>query len=98
MNNKIINLGLDIDGTIIDMLPMILYVLHAYDRTHNTQFFRDLRLSDINVHENQVERLLAQLYIPPPQQEDILAWYLEQRWSSAAITRFNCGSSSPTVP
>jgi hypothetical protein len=75
----------DIDGTIVDMRYMILHVLHAFDRNHKTRFFRDLRVSNINIHENQVEPLLEQLQIEPQKQEEILTWYLEYHWSSAAI-------------
>ncbi|MEE8308190.1 MAG: hypothetical protein V3R81_13055 [Gammaproteobacteria bacterium] len=74
----------DIDGTIIDMRNMVLYVLQAFDRDCGTSFFRRLQVSDITVHENRVERLLAQLQIAPHKQEAILAWYLEHRWSTAA--------------
>ena len=75
----------DIDGTIIDMRSMILHVLQDYDRHHNTTFFRTLRVSDITVHENHIEPLLARMPIDPEKQKEILAWYLEHRWSSAAI-------------
>lgn len=75
----------DIDGTILDMRCMILHVLQAYDRSHGNGFFRNLRISDITVHENSVERLLAQLPLRPEEQEEILAWYLEHRWTSTAI-------------
>jgi len=75
----------DIDGTILDMRHMILYVLQAFDRNHRTSFFRHLRVSDITVHENHVERLLDQLGIPPEDQIEIMAWYLKHRWSSNAI-------------
>ncbi len=75
----------DIDGTMLDMRSMILYVLQAYDRNRGNGFFRNLRISDITVHENSVERLLAQLALRPEKQEEILSWYLEQRWTSTAI-------------
>ena len=75
----------DVDGSILDMRYMVQHVLRAYDRAHNTRYFRNLRVSDIVVHENHVDRLLASLPIPPDEQEEILAWYRENRWSSAAI-------------
>ena len=75
----------DIDGTILDMRHMVLYVLWTFDRAHDTRFFRNLRVSDIAVHENHVARLLAKLPIPPERQAEILAWYKEHRWSSEAI-------------
>ncbi|MCK4426305.1 MAG: hypothetical protein KAV69_06110, partial [Deltaproteobacteria bacterium] len=75
----------DIDGTMLDMRSMILYVLQAYDRSRGNGFFRNLRISDITVHENSVERLLAQLALRPEKQEEVLSWYLKHRWTSAAI-------------
>jgi len=75
----------DIDGTILDMRHMVLHVLWTFDRAHDTRFFRNLRVSDIAVHENHVARLLAKLPIPPERQAEILAWYKEHRWSSEAI-------------
>ncbi len=75
----------DIDGTILDMRYMILYVLQAYDRINGNGFFRNLRISDITVHENRVERLLTQLPLQTEEQEEILSWYLEHRWTSMAI-------------
>jgi hypothetical protein len=80
----------DIDGTILDMRCMILYVLQAYDQINGNGFFRNLRISDITVHENNVERLLAQLALQPEKREEIMSWYLEQRWTSTAILESHC--------
>jgi hypothetical protein len=44
-----------------------------------------LGISDITVHENTVDRLLAQLPLRPEEQEEVLSWYLKHRWTSAAI-------------
>ncbi len=76
---------LDIDGTIIDMRHMILSVLYAFDRTHATSYFKRLQLEDISVHENEVDKLLTELNLPAEIQNDISAWYLEQRWTPEAI-------------
>ena len=75
----------DIDGTILDMRYMILAVLQAYDRARTTAYFERLRIEEIMVHENEVKKLLETLHIPAEAREDILAWYLEQRWTSEAI-------------
>ena len=75
----------DLDGCIVDMRYMMLHVLWAYDQAHETRYFRRLRLADINVHENQADQLLATLPISPEEQAEVLAWYKEQRWSSAVI-------------
>ncbi len=76
---------LDIDGTIIDTRHMILAVLYAYDRTHATSYFERLQLPDISVHENEVDKLLAELNVPAEARDDIFAWFLERRWTSEAI-------------
>jgi hypothetical protein len=76
----------DIDGTILDMRHMILYVLKAYDREHNTHYFGRLNVAgDVTVHENQVESLLESLNVPSRQRAKVLEWYLEHRWIPAAI-------------
>ena len=46
----------DIDGTILDMRYMILYLLRKYDQEHDSAFFEGLELGDIDLHENQVDR------------------------------------------
>ncbi len=76
---------LDIDGTIIDTRHMILAVLYAYDRTHATSYFERLRLADISVHENEVDKLLSEWNVPAEARDDISAWFLERRWTSEAI-------------
>ena len=75
----------DIDGTILDSRHMVQHVLQAFDEEHVTQFFTELRVSDIKVHENQVDRLLAELGIPPENEKEVLDWYDQQRWSSQYI-------------
>ena len=75
----------DIDGTILDSRVMVLHVLQAFDKEHGTRFFRTLRVSDIRVHENQVERLLTELPIPPENQKEISHWYSQNRWSPECI-------------
>ena len=84
-SSKPLMLLADIDGTILDMRHMILAVLQAYDRAHSTSYFERLRLKDITVHENEVEILLNDLNVPTEARDDILAWYLEQRWKPLAI-------------
>jgi hypothetical protein len=75
----------DIDGTILDMRYMILHVLKSFDQNCGTRFFEGLKLRDIKVHENQIEKLLAPLNIPEEWQERILRWYKSCRWSSPAL-------------
>jgi hypothetical protein len=75
----------DIDGTILDMRWTILYVLQGYDRSRGTSYFADLRPDDIHVHENHVDVLLREMRIPRGLRGEILAWYLNHRWSLEAI-------------
>lgn len=75
----------DIDGTILDMRYMILHVLTAYDEHQGTRLFEDLSITDITVHENQVNELIARLAISDMQKQSILAWYKEHRWDAAAL-------------
>ena len=75
----------DIDGTILDMRYMVLHVLQAFDKEHDTRFFQKLQVSDITVHENQADLLLTELQIPSEKQNQILDWYNQNRWSSEYI-------------
>ena len=75
----------DIDGTILDMRYMVFHVLKAFDKKHDTHFFRKLNVSDITVHENQVDSFLAELRIPSEEQREIMKWYNQHRWSSEYI-------------
>lgn len=75
----------DIDGTILDTRHMVLHVLRSYDKEHETFFFKDLQVSDIKVHENEVDALLSELPIPENRQKVILDWYDAHRWSWDSI-------------
>ncbi len=75
----------DIDGTILDSRHLVHHVLQAFDAEHGTSFFQRLQVSDIEVHENQVNRLLAELQIPPEDEKEVLGWYNQQRWSSRYV-------------
>jgi len=75
----------DIDGTILDMRYMVLHVLKAFDKKQSTNFFRKLNVSDITVHENQVDSFLEELRIPSEKQKEIIKWYNQHRWSSEYI-------------
>ena len=75
----------DIDGTILDIRYMVLHVLQAFDKEHATHLFQELQVSDIRVHENQVDRLLGELQIPNQEQKQILDWYNHQRWTPEDI-------------
>jgi len=71
----------DIDGTILDMRHMVLSVLHSYDQTHSSSHFNDLKISDIDVHENHVESLLSRMKIPAGKAKSILEWVTANLWT-----------------
>ena len=75
----------DIDGSIIDMRHMVLTVLQAYDHEHGTSYFEGIGLSQITVHENQVDELLERLKVPKKARKGILEWYRERRWTPDAV-------------
>ncbi|MFQ6114270.1 MAG: hypothetical protein ACE5NG_09305 [bacterium] len=75
----------DIDGTIIDMRYMVLHILKAFDTEHNTRFFQMLKVADITVSKNQIDRFLAKLPIPSEKQREIIEWYNKHRWISEYI-------------
>lgn len=75
----------DIDGTILDMRHMVRHMLAAYDRAHGTDLFDDLRPEDVDVHENQVHRLLTGRALAPSVRDDVHRWYLARRWAPEAV-------------
>lgn len=75
----------DIDGTIIDMQYLVMSVLQAYDQEHGSRYFTRLALSDISVHENDVEQLLERLQIPDSERSKVMEWYLSRRWQEDTI-------------
>jgi hypothetical protein len=75
----------DIDGTILDMRYMILYVLHAFDHHSQTRFFHGLKITDIAIHETEVGALLEKMEIQANQRCNIIDWYAKQSRSSRAI-------------
>lgn len=75
----------DIDGTIVDLRYMVIYVLRAYDDRHGTDHFVDLDVEDVTVHENQVDRLPRLRQLRPRERERVRRWYLERRWRPEAL-------------
>ncbi len=75
----------DIDGTILDMRYSVLHILRAFDRERGTSFFQQLGVTDITVHESQVDQLLSSMQIQPESRDEILQWYDERRWLSEYI-------------
>ena len=77
----------DIDGTILDTRYLVLNVLQAYDTAHGTSWFRDLRIPEVNIHEDNVRELLSRLSLPAADRERVAAWYDRAYWSPDAVLR-----------
>lgn len=77
----------DIDGTIIDMQYLVMFVLQAYDQAYGSRHFTRLALSDIYVHENDVEQLLERQHVPTADRAAVMQWYLDRRWREDVILK-----------
>jgi hypothetical protein len=77
----------DIDGTILDMRHMILYVLREFDELLGTHYFQNLEFYDIDFHEDHVSILLERLSIPLEDRRTILALFEERLISATALTK-----------
>lgn len=77
----------DIDGTILDMRHMILYVLRDFDKLLGTQYFQNLEFHDIDFHEDHVSLLLERLSIPWSDRRTILALFEERLISATAFPK-----------
>ncbi|MBD3375087.1 HAD hydrolase-like protein [candidate division KSB1 bacterium] len=75
----------DIDGTILDLSYSIEYCFKEYDRTHQTQFFKNLNRLELNIHENYPQQLLQQMNIPYDKHEEMLGWYWQILWSEECL-------------
>jgi len=75
----------DIDGTILDLRYMMLYLLRRYDREHGTQHFQSLTLEQLDVHENVIDIFLQKFGLEEAARNEIEAWYLTHYWSPATI-------------
>ncbi|MFN8487448.1 MAG: hypothetical protein U0350_07645 [Caldilineaceae bacterium] len=75
----------DIDGTMLDLRYMILHVLQNYDRVHGTDYFRNLTIADIDIHEHAIDTLLARFALPEQAYIEIEQWYRAHYWSAETI-------------
>jgi phosphoglycolate phosphatase-like HAD superfamily hydrolase len=75
----------DIDGTILDMRHMVSHVLNDFDRVHGTRLFEGLRPADVDVHENEIEKLLDRRGLPDEDRDRVLAWYHARRWAPESV-------------
>jgi hypothetical protein len=76
----------DIDGTILDLRHMIFFLLTRYDREHGTDHFRNLSLTDIDVHEHVIDRFLQRLGLAEEARLEIEEWYRQRYWSPEIIS------------
>lgn len=83
-NDKLMIL-FDIDGTILDMRYMMLYVLRAFDREHATAHFAELDVEELSIHENQLAEFLERRGLPAAERERLAAWYEKNRWAPSAV-------------
>lgn len=77
----------DIDGTILDMRYLVLTVLQSYDAAHGTSYFRNLRVPEVTIHEDNIRELLARFGLPATEREQVAAWYERAYWSPDAVLR-----------
>jgi hypothetical protein len=75
----------DIDGTILDMRFMVFHTLLAFERVHATEYFRGLRVDDVDVHENNIAEWLRAKRLPAPVQAEVLEWCAAHMWSREAV-------------
>ena len=72
----------DVDGTIVDLRPMMLRLLHRYDHERGARYFRGLGLEDFDVTENQIESLLDGMpHLPDDVRADAARWYRRRYWN-----------------
>ncbi|MCX7858247.1 MAG: hypothetical protein N2513_09795 [Deltaproteobacteria bacterium] len=72
VNDKLI-IVFDIDGTILDMRFIILFILRNFDKRNKSNYFSKLRISDIDFHETQLKLLLDRMGLNTEDQESILS-------------------------
>jgi hypothetical protein len=75
----------DIDGTIVDTRHLVVHVLLAYDRHHETEHFRGITVDDVVDHETRVDEILAPFDLPEPARRDVRAWYVREFRDSEAV-------------
>lgn len=79
----------DIDGTILDMRFIILHVLKDFDRGHRTEYFKNVKVSDIDFHEAHLKIFLNRLSIKEEDQRYILSYYENMFLDALTIKRAN---------
>jgi hypothetical protein len=75
----------DIDDTILDLRHMILHVLASFDRHHDTNYFDNLSVHNIDVGEMEVRWMLSSMGIPRREQRKVEEWFRRHSWSATVI-------------
>lgn len=86
--NKKLLIVFDIDGTIIDMRGIVLYLLQSYDQEFHKNYFFNLTINDIAFHESEFVKLrilFSKHLVPDKEAYDILTWYRTKFWQSKTI-------------
>jgi hypothetical protein len=64
---------------------MILHVLRSFDRCHETGYFRHLFPKDIDVGENEIERMTAELSLSAREGRKVEEWFRKHSWSAPVV-------------
>lgn len=83
--DKQLLLAMDIDGTIIDMRNHIAHALRVYDRQHDTQWFKSLRIEEVGFHESRLHEYLLTRPIPRAEAATIEEFVTGYWWGEDAI-------------
>lgn len=75
----------DIDGTILDIRYMMLYLLQAYDQHHDTTFFVNRHITEINFSADDLENGLRGLGVDDKHIAAVCDWYDTHCWSMSAL-------------
>ncbi|MHA1170196.1 MAG: hypothetical protein ACTSRU_20405 [Candidatus Hodarchaeales archaeon] len=75
----------DIDGTIVDMRYVVLYLFQGYDRLNGTNYFSGLTLETITATEIDIDKILKDLNVPEEEHEAILDYYWSHKWDRTTI-------------
>ena len=75
----------DIDGTILDLRWYMIYMLQSYDQLHQTSYFEDLEISDVDIAEKDVRQFLESLNLSNKIIASVEQWQKRYYESSAHL-------------
>jgi hypothetical protein len=64
----------DFDGTVVDQSHGVRDSILEYDRVHGTDHFHGLVAAELDAHENDLERVLAERGLPPSVRSKVPRW------------------------